>query len=82
VVSETKQTFVATICIAARDFIDSPIYLKQVQFLSAAGDIRKIGDLWRRGEKQCVLRRRQSGMPFCCDASIRYAWLPTHRIGV
>ncbi|MEO8016959.1 MAG: hypothetical protein ABI769_04020 [Pseudomonadota bacterium] len=37
-VSETKQTFVATIYIAARDFIDSPIYLKQVQFLSADGD--------------------------------------------
>jgi hypothetical protein len=38
VVSETKQTFVATICTAARDFIDSPIHLKQVQFLSADGD--------------------------------------------
>jgi hypothetical protein len=32
VVSETKQTFVATICTAARDFIDSPIHLKQLQF--------------------------------------------------
>jgi len=32
VVSETKQTFVATICTAARDFIDSPILLKQLQF--------------------------------------------------
>jgi len=32
VVSETKQTFVAAICTAARDFIDSPIHLKQLQF--------------------------------------------------
>src|SRR5687768_7096768 len=33
VVSESKQTFVATICIAARDFIVSPIHLKQLQFV-------------------------------------------------
>jgi hypothetical protein len=32
VVSELKQTFVAAICTAARDFIDSPIHLKQLQF--------------------------------------------------
>jgi hypothetical protein len=32
VVSETKQTFVTAICTAARDFIDSPIHLKQLQF--------------------------------------------------
>jgi hypothetical protein len=38
VVRETKQTFVAAIYIAARDFIDSPIHLKQVQFLSVDGD--------------------------------------------
>jgi Na+-translocating ferredoxin:NAD+ oxidoreductase RnfE subunit len=31
VVSETKQTFVAAICTAAGDFIDSPILLKQLQ---------------------------------------------------
>jgi hypothetical protein len=38
VVRETKQTFVAAIHIAARDFIHSPNHLKQVQFLSAHGD--------------------------------------------
>jgi hypothetical protein len=38
VVRETRQTFVAAIRIAARDFIHSPIHLKQVQFLSAHGD--------------------------------------------
>src|SRR6185295_18292024 len=38
VVSETKQTFVDTIYIAARDSIESTIHLKQLQKLSARGD--------------------------------------------
>jgi hypothetical protein len=33
VVSDTKHTFVATIFTAARDFIASPIHLKQLQFV-------------------------------------------------
>jgi hypothetical protein len=76
VVSETKQTFVATICIAARDFIGSPIHLKQVQFLSVAGDsphsrISATSDLNHR-----VYSRRASGNAICCIASTRYAATP------
>jgi hypothetical protein len=35
---ETEQTFVCSDCIAARNFIDLPKHLKQVQNLSVTGD--------------------------------------------
>jgi len=45
VVRETKQTFVAAICIAARDFIDSPIHLKQLQFCPLMATAARSDDL-------------------------------------
>jgi hypothetical protein len=36
---DSQQTFVCSDCIAARNFIDLPNHLKQVQILSATGDI-------------------------------------------
>jgi hypothetical protein len=49
---ETEQTFVCSDCIAARNFIDLPNHLKQVQKLSATGD-----NSYRRRRAEPLARR-------------------------
>ena len=80
VVSETKQTFVAAICIAARDFIDSPIHLKQLQILSADGDraltSSRMSPMRQRANGACS----SVGNAICCVASMPCAPCAAHRI--